>query len=222
MNDTTMTIADFEKRVSLKCEAIRDGMRELARRLESGDESQLIYWIEQNELGCSVRPLRRHPRYGQGRLTLPAEARPLVDEWIEFVKLENIRSILSLMHDADLACYRRLGLRNENLLDHLAEAGFQVASCPYEDPHYKKSSPQEKRATLLEVRTQALIAFRNLPKPVALMCSSGMDRSAPVAAFIIESELSHMITEQRTKNLGAEVTSLPGGAEPRRDHAAGC
>jgi hypothetical protein len=183
-----MAVTPFEERVSLRCEALRYGMRELARRLENGDESHLICWIKQNELGCTVRPLRRHPRYAVGRLTLPPEARPLVDEWITFVKVENIRSILSLMHDADLACYRLLGFRNESLLDHLADVGFQVASCPYQDPHYKKSSPQEKLATLHQVRKQALIAFRKLPKPVLIMCSSGIDRSAPVAAFIVETE----------------------------------
>ena len=95
-----MTVARFEERVSLRCKAIRHGMRELARHLESGDESQLISWITQNELGSTVRPLRRHPTYGLGRLLLPAEARPLVDEWITLVKVENIRSILSLMHHA--------------------------------------------------------------------------------------------------------------------------
>lgn len=183
-----MVLASFERRVSLACETIRHDMRELARRMEDGDESQLICWIKQNELACTVRPLRRHPRYALGRLTLPPETRPLVDDWITFVKVENIRSILSLMHDADLACYRLLGFRNENLLDHLTDAGFQVAPCPYEDPHYKKSSPQEKLATLVEVRKRALIAFRKLPKPVLIMCSSGIDRSAPVAAFIIETE----------------------------------
>lgn len=181
-----MVVTPFEQRVSLTCETIRHDMRELARRLEAGDESQLICWIKQDELACTVRPLRRHPKYALGRLTLPPEARPLVDDWITFVKVENIRGILSLMHDADLACYRLLGFRNQNLLDHLTDAGFQVISCPYEDPHYKKSSPQQKLATLVEVRKRALIAFRKLPKPVLIMCSSGIDRSAPVAAFIIE------------------------------------
>jgi hypothetical protein len=183
-----MVVASFEKRVSSTCESIRRDMRALARRLENGDESQLICWIKQNELACTVRPLRRHPRYAQGRLILPAEARPLVDDWITFIKVENIPSILSLMHDADIACYRLLGFRNENLLDHFADAGFQVIPCPYEDPHYKKSSPEEKLATLLEVRKRALVAFRKLPKPVLIMCSSGIDRSAPVGAFIVESE----------------------------------
>ncbi len=183
-----MVVAPFEQRVSLTCEKIKRDMRELARRLENGDESQLICWSKRNELACTVRPLRRHPRYALGRLTLPPEARPLVDDWITLIKVENIRSILSLMHDADLACYRLLGFRNENLLYHLTDAGFQVAPCPYEDPHYKKSSPQEKLATLAKVRRQALISFRELPKPVLIMCSSGIDRSAPVAAFIVETE----------------------------------
>jgi hypothetical protein len=183
-----MVVGPFEERISLRCKMIRKSMRELACRLENGDESQLICWIKQNEIGCTVRPLRRHPRYAQGRLTLPPEVRQLVDDWITFVKVENVRSILSLMHDADLACYRLLGFRNENLLDHLEDAGLHVSSCPYEDPHYKKSLPKEKRTTLVEVRERALIAFRKLPKPVLIMCSSGIDRSAPVAAFIVETE----------------------------------
>jgi len=161
-------------------------MRALARRLENGDESQLVCWIKRNELACTVRPLRRHPRYAQGGVTLPPKARPLVDDWITLVKVEDIRSVLSLMHDADLPCYRQLGFRDESLLDHLTDAGLQVARCPYGDPHYKKASAEEKLVSLLEVRERALIAFRKLPKPVLIMCSSGIDRSAPVAAFIVE------------------------------------
>jgi hypothetical protein len=63
-------------------------MRELGRRLESGDESQLI-WIKPDELGYTVPPLRRHPRYAQERLTLPP-TRPLVDQWVTFVKVESV------------------------------------------------------------------------------------------------------------------------------------
>jgi hypothetical protein len=54
-----MVVAPFEERLSLTCEMIRKDMRALARRLENGDESQLICWIKQNEIGCTVRPLRQ-------------------------------------------------------------------------------------------------------------------------------------------------------------------
>jgi hypothetical protein len=37
---------------------------------------------------------------------------------------------------------------------------------------------------LREVRDRALREFDELPKPVLLDCSSGIQRSAPVAAFI--------------------------------------
>lgn len=187
-NVVLVTDKAFEERVSQRCERIRGGMRDLARKLEDGDESELVYWISRRDFGCTVRPLRRHPRYGGSRAKLPADTRQLIDSWIEFLKVENIRSILSLMHDEDLACYSALGLENDNLLDHLSKAAFEVARCPYEDPHHKTSSAQEKRQTLLSVRTRAFTLFKTLPNPVLIMCSSGIDRSAPVAAFIVESE----------------------------------
>ena len=90
------------------------------------------------------------------------------------------------MHDADLDCYSSLGFEGD-LLDEIQACGLGVARCPYEDPHYKSSSAQEKLGTLLLVREEALRKFIELPKPVLIMCSSGIDRSAPVAAFILES-----------------------------------
>ncbi|MFL6446338.1 MAG: hypothetical protein ACJ746_01355 [Bryobacteraceae bacterium] len=94
------------------------------------------------------------------------------------------------MHREDLACYGALRLEKNNLLDHLTKEGFEVARCPYEDPHHKKSSIKQKRKTLLSVRTHALAQFQILPRSVLILCSSGIDRSAPVAAFIVESELA--------------------------------
>jgi protein tyrosine/serine phosphatase len=39
-------------------------------------------------------------------------------------------------------------------------------------------------------KLQALEAFRRLPGPVLLHCSAGIDRTSPVAAFIVEQENS--------------------------------
>jgi hypothetical protein len=41
-----------------------------------------------------------------------------------------------------------------------------------------------KRANLEEVRKEALAAYDRRPKPVLRQCSAGIDRSAPVAAYV--------------------------------------
>ena len=47
-----------------------------------------------------------------------------------------------------------------------------------------KLSELGKRLEAGDERHEALQAFDNLPKPVLLHCSAGIDRSSPVAAFI--------------------------------------
>jgi len=113
-------------------------------------------------------------------MRLPAEALPAVNEWVELMKVEGIKSILSLMHDADLGCYNGLDLCAADLLDFLEHQAFTVARHPYKDPAHERTHPR----TLLRVREEALRSYDKLPKPVLLMCSAGRDRSAPVGAFI--------------------------------------
>jgi hypothetical protein len=88
------------------------------------------------------------------------------------------------MHDRDIRCYQSLELHASDLLSFYEQQGLTVAHVPWEDPRHKKSTPEEKRETFLAVRSEALIAYDILPKPVLLQCSAGIDRSAPVAAFI--------------------------------------
>ena len=62
---------------------------------------------------------------------------------------------------------------------------FDVCHIPWDDPAHR---PWSERGSfedeLLRVREQALAAFDALPKPGALHCSAGIDRSSPVAAYI--------------------------------------
>jgi hypothetical protein len=173
-----------EAAVEAKRTNIRDAMRRLGDRIASGDDSELLYWVIDGALACAHRPLRYHPRYAGSRVRLPAEALALVDEWAVRLGAAGIRSILSLMHDGDLACYGGLDLQADDLIGYFSSQGFAVAHHPYEDPAHKRSTPAERRATLLKIRPQALASFDELPKPVLIQCSAGQDRSAPVAAFI--------------------------------------
>jgi hypothetical protein len=174
----------FEPEIERKTQEIKSAMGSLGARLERGDESELLYWVIPNLLACAHRPLRHHPVWGGSGKNLAPAATNLVIEWSQRVLDTGIRSIISLMHDRDIRCYQSLNLGTENLIEFYKQQGFQVAHVPWEDPHHKKSSHEEKRVTHLKVRQQALTAYDDLPKPVLVQCSAGIDRSSPVAAFI--------------------------------------
>ena len=159
-------------------------MKALRRKLEAGDESELLVWVIRGTLACAHRPLRHHPRYGGSGLPIPGEAKPLILDWVEQIRMERIASIISFMHDRDLRCYQEIDLGGLNLTAFLDHEGFNVCPIPWEDPAHSRSDPTVKRAKFEQVREAALEAYDRLSKPVLLQCSAGIDRSAPVAAYI--------------------------------------
>ena len=177
----------FGQAVEDKRREIERGMRALGDRLESRDESELLLWVIPHELACVHRPLRHHPDYGGSGAPIPSAAKPLILEWIDWLHVEGIASIISFMHDRDLGCYREIDFDGGTLLEALEQHGFQVCRLPWEDPAHSKTDPTLKQRRLLEMCGKALRAFNRLPKPVVLVCSAGRDRSAPAAAYILES-----------------------------------
>jgi hypothetical protein len=117
-------------------------------------------------------------------MLIPAKARPLILDWVTQIQMEGIASIISFMHDGDLDCYSAIDLGEPNLIEFLRREGFHVVALPWEDPFHSKTDKVNKQAKLEQVRKDALKAYDQLPKPVLLMCSAGIDRSAPVAAYI--------------------------------------
>jgi hypothetical protein len=174
----------MEDIVDKKTQEIKCAMASLGKRLEQGDESHLLHWVIDGQLACAHRPLRHHPLYGGSGRNLTPSATDLVRIWAEQVISEGVRSVISLMHDRDLACYTSLDLGTASLLEYYKSLGLEVAHVPWEDPHHKKSTPEEKRNTLLGVREKSLSEYDRLTKPVMVQCSAGIDRSSPVTAFI--------------------------------------
>jgi len=163
---------------------IRNAMRALGRAIQSGDVREFLHWVMPGSLALAHRPLRYHPIYGGSRARLSPEIARLVAEWGELLKVEGIRSILSLMHEGDTDCYRSLPLGDGDLLTYLEEQGLVVARHPYEDPAHKHTPPAQAKKLLHRIREEALASFDVLAKPVLISCSAGQDRSAPVAAYI--------------------------------------
>lgn len=178
------TASPRPKRPLQKRREIAHAMRTLGRRIEQGDQSELVHWIIPDLLGCAHRPFRYDPLYGGSREPIPTEATAALVEWTELIRCCGIKSIISLMHDGDLACYSKLNLAAPGLIAFLRQQGFVVAHHPYEDPAHKRTNVDEARKNLLAARDHALASYDVLPKPVLIQCSAGEDRSAPVAAFI--------------------------------------
>jgi hypothetical protein len=176
-----------ELAVEQKRQEIAQGMSALGRRLEKGDDSELLHWVIRDVLACVHRPLRHHAAYGGSGAPIPSSAKPLILDWIELMQLEGIATVITFMHDRDLDCYRNIDFDGATLLDALPRYGLRVCRLPWEDPAHSKSDLASKQAKVEEMREKALRAFDQLVKPVALMCSAGVDRSAPAGAFIFES-----------------------------------
>ncbi len=114
----------FEQVVEKKRREIAREMAALGCRLESGDESELLLWVIPRMLACAHRPLRHHPQYGGSGAPIPSSAKALVLDWIDWLRLEDIVSIISFMHDRDLGCYREIDFDGVTLFEALERHGF--------------------------------------------------------------------------------------------------
>lgn len=161
---------------------IRNYSTNIKMRHKSGDYSELLVWVIKDVLACSQRPLRFHREFGRSRQSFPLEAKPAVIEWIERIKQEGIRSIIVLTAEEELRYYDPLDLHANGLLGYYHSEGLIISPIPWPDPaHVKQNYP----AILHEIRRIALPEYNRLPKPVLIHCSAAIDRSPPVAAYIV-------------------------------------
>jgi hypothetical protein len=172
-----------------KVKELQKAMRALGERLDNGDESSLFIEVIPGRLMCSYRPLRRHhnPDFRGPQRDLPAEAAPALLDWTQKIRTAGIQAIICLMGPAEFAHYKTVVsvLGAMDLVGLYEDHGFEVCTIPWEDPSYRVGhGGRSYEDQLLEVREHSLRAFDELPKPVLLHCSSGIQRSSPVAAFI--------------------------------------
>lgn len=165
---------------------IRKSLSRLGNQIESGDESQLIVWVIESSLACCHRPLRHNRLYGGSARFLDPAAEPLIEAWTAEILRLGFRSILCLMSQEEVELYKQIEFGGMDLLEYYEHSGLKVSNIPWKDPHHVRSDPALLQKKTEEVSKIALVEYDQLPKPVLLHCSAGIDRSAPVAGYIWE------------------------------------
>jgi protein tyrosine phosphatase (PTP) superfamily phosphohydrolase (DUF442 family) len=99
----------------------------------------------------------------------------VVDEWLLEVLEFGIRSVICLIDRSQLWLYDHA--IPEGLLTRYRQAGLEVAHVPTPDQQTIPFTPEQYEA--------ALRAFLELPKPVLVHCSAGMDRTGRVVGHIL-------------------------------------
>ena len=174
----------MEQRVIEKEHEIAALLSVLGRKLEKGEEAPLHIWVLSGRLACAHRPLRHHPHFAGSAKNLSPAAAPFVIEWASTIVRSGFRSIISLMHQTELAYYAQLPLGAADLIEFYRHSGLAVSHIEWVDPAHSKTQPKAILKKRDAVRIKALAAYDELPKPVLLHCSAGIQRSAPVAAYI--------------------------------------
>ncbi len=148
-------------------------------------QSAGLLWVIEGRLACSPRPLRYHPRFG-GRLPqLPPEAGPILGEWLQSLKNRSVGTIVVLATDGEMKRYATAVAPAPDLLSLYRSLGFVVHHHPIEDPLHAPASEKGGIISQIEaLKPIVLTEYQARTGGMLLHCSGGMDRSAPVAAFI--------------------------------------
>jgi len=144
-----------------------------------------VLWVIDKSLACAPRPLRYHAKFG-GRIPLiPSEAASALSEWLDCINGLGIGTIVCLATPGELKRYSLVVSPQPDLLSLYRSSGFVVHSHPVQDPFHAAASEKTGILEQIEAFKPTILAeYRERTGALLIHCSGGMDRTAPIAAFL--------------------------------------
>jgi protein-tyrosine phosphatase len=118
--------------------------------------------------------LARSPRPGYSGERGRQVPRAKVDAWIAEVRAFGVKSIICLLADDQLGLYSDLPT---DLVSYYRDVGFSARNVPVRDHQHPPLSADQL--------DRILEAYQQLPKPVLVHCSAGIDRTGLAVDFIV-------------------------------------
>ena len=145
-----------------------------------------LLWVIPESLVCAARPLRYDSKFG-GRVPflIPSEAASVLSEWIAALKKESIGTIVCLATLGELKRYSLVVSPHPDQISLYRSSGFVVHPHPVEDPAH---APAHEKGGILQkmeaLKPTILSEYQARNGAMLVHCSGGMDRTAPIAAFL--------------------------------------
>lgn len=144
-----------------------------------------LLWIVESSLACSPRPLRYHHQFGGRVLLILGDAAPALRHWLESLRTIGIGTIVVLATHGEMKRYSSAVAPELNLLSLYRSFGFLVHHHPVEDPAHAAPSARLGILDQMEkLKPVVLAEYQQRTGAMLIHCSGGMDRTAPIAAFI--------------------------------------
>ncbi len=157
-----------------------------------------LLWIVENSLACAPRPLRYHPDFGGRVLLILGDAAPALRHWLESLRTIGIGTIVVLSTHGEMKRYSSVVVPEPDLLSLYRSFGFLVHHHPVEDPAHAALSARLGILDQMEkLKPLVLAEYQQRTGAMLIHCSGGMDRTAPIAAFIASRSVGQYPTSKR-------------------------
>lgn len=149
-----------------------------------------LLWIIESHLACAPRPLRYHQKFGGQVPLMPSESAADLFEWLDLLRAHGIGTIVVLATVGEMKRYSSVISPRPDLLSLYRSVGFVVHHHQIEDP---APAPVSAKARILDqmeaLKFIILTEYQERTGGMLIHCSGGMDRTAPIAAYIASKSL---------------------------------